>query len=151
MNHLQLGPTARRIVRVAARFINPLSLLIAGRRWMPVLGVFMHRGRKTGRLYKTPLGMRPLGDGFVMPLTFSEDAGWYRNTRSSGSAVVRYLGREYTLVDPQVVDYTIAAPGFPRYELLQFRLLGINEYLRMRRAPTGWSPSTTSAPEHARA
>lgn len=118
---------------------------------MPVLGVFMHRGRKTGRLYKTPLGMRPLGDGFVMPLTFSEDAAWYRNTRASGSAVVRYLGREYALVDPQVIDYTTAAPGFPRYELLQFRLVGINEYLRMRRAPAGWSSSTTSAPVQARA
>ena len=150
MKQLHLGPTARRIVRFAARFINPLSLLIAGRRWMPVLGVLMHRGRSTGRLYKTPLGMRPLGDAFVMPLTFSEDAGWYRNTRASGSAVVRYLGREYTVVDPEVVDYAAAAPAFPRYELLQFRLVGITEYLRMRRAPAGWSPSTTSAPLKAR-
>lgn len=151
MKQLQLGPTARRIVRFAARFINPLSLLIAGRRWMPILGVFMHRGRTTGRLYRTPLGMRPLGDTFVMPLTFSEDAAWYRNARASGWAAVRYMGRENTLVDPQVIDYAAAAPAFPRYELLQFRLVGINEYLRMRQAPAGWSPSTTSASSPARA
>jgi hypothetical protein len=25
-------------------------------------------------------------------------------------------------------------------ELLQFRLVGINEYLRLRLAPSGWSP-----------
>jgi hypothetical protein len=26
----------------------------------------------------------------------------------------------------------MAAPAFPRYERLQFRLIGINEYLRLR-------------------
>lgn len=118
---------------------------------MPVLGVLVHRGRKTGRLYSTPLGMRPLGESFVMPLTFSEDAAWYRNVLASGWGVVRYRGHEHTLIAPEVIDYGAAAPAFPRYELLQFRLVGIYEYLRMRQAPTGWSPSTTSAPLPARA
>lgn len=151
MRQLNLGSTARRIVRFAARFINPLTLLVAGRPWMPIVGVLMHRGRRTGRLYSTPLGMRPMGDAFVMPLTFSENAAWYRNIRAAGWAVVRYMGREYTLIDPEVVDYAGAASAFPRYELLQFRLVGINEYLRMRQAPTGWLPSTTSTPLPARA
>ena len=151
MRRLHLGPTARSAVRFVARFVNPLTLLIAGRRWMPVVGVLVHRGRKSGRLYRTPLGMRPFGTSFVMPLTFSEDAGWYRNVRASGWCLVRYKGREHTLVAPEVIDYAAAAPAFPRYELLQFRLVGINEYLRMREAPTGWSPSTTSAPVPARA
>ena len=33
-NTINLGPRARRIVRLAARFVNPLVLLIAGRRWI---------------------------------------------------------------------------------------------------------------------
>jgi deazaflavin-dependent oxidoreductase (nitroreductase family) len=146
MRTLRLGPTARRLVRFAARLINPLTLLVAGRRWMPIVGVLVHRGRNSGRLYSTPLGMRHLGDSFVMPLTFSESAAWYRNVRAAGWCVVRYRGREYTLVSPEVIDYAAAAPAFPRYELLQFRLVGINEYLRMRQAPSGWSPSTPGAP-----
>jgi deazaflavin-dependent oxidoreductase (nitroreductase family) len=146
MRTLHLGPTARRVVRFGARLINPLTLLVAGRRWMPIVGVLVHRGRTTGRLYSTPLGMRRLGDSFVMPLTFSEGAAWYRNVRAAGWGAVRYMGREYTLVSPEVIDYAAAAPAFPRYELLQFRLVGINEYLRMRQAPSGWSPSTTGAP-----
>jgi len=146
MRTLHLGPTARRAVRVAARLINPLTLVVAGRPWMPIVGVLLHRGRTSGRMYSTPLGMRHLGDSFVMPLTFSESAAWYRNIRAAGWAVVRYMGREYTLVSPEVIDYAAAAPAFPRYELLQFQLVGINEYLRMRQAPSGWSPSTTRAP-----
>jgi len=129
-----LGPRTRAVVRAAARLINPLALLIAGRRWMPILGVLHHRGRVSGRLYKTPLGMRPLGNTFVMPRTFGEDAAWYRNVMAADWCVVTYRGRDYKLIEPEVVDYASAAPAFPRYELLQFRLVGINEYLRLHQA-----------------
>lgn len=150
VNGIQLGPRARAIVRAAARWINPLILLIAGRRWMPILGVLHHRGRVSGRMYATPLGMRPLGNTFVMPRTFGENAAWYRNVLAAGCCVVTYRGRDYTLVRPEVVDYASASPAFPRYELLQFRLVGINEYLRLRQAPAGWSQPTSRAPQPAR-
>jgi deazaflavin-dependent oxidoreductase (nitroreductase family) len=140
-NRTLLGPRARVIVRAAARLINPLILLVAGRRWMPVLGVLRHRGRVSGRMYATPLGMRPLGDGFVIPRTFGDHAAWYRNIHAAGWCVVTYRGRDYTLIGPEVVDFASAAPAFPRYERVQFRLVGINEYLRLRQAPAGWSQS----------
>lgn len=143
---IELGRHARRLVRLFARFINPLTLLIAGRRWMPVVGVLRHRGRTSGRIYATPLGMRPLGNGFVMPRTFGENAAWYLNVRASGWCMVTYRGHDHTLIEPEVIHYAAAAPAFPRYELLQFRLVGITEYLYMRQAPTGWSPSTPQAP-----
>jgi deazaflavin-dependent oxidoreductase (nitroreductase family) len=131
-NTINLGPRARRAVRFVAAFVNPIVLLIAGRRWMPVVGILRHRGRRSGRMYATPIGMRPLGDSFVIPRTFSENAAWYLNITAAGGATVKYLGRTYQLVDPQVVDFATAKPAFPRYELLQFRLIGINEYLRLR-------------------
>jgi len=131
---IDLGPRTRLAIRVVARLVNPLILGIAGRRWMPVVGVLRHRGRRSGRIYSTPLGMRPLGDGFVIPRTFGDNAAWYRNVMAAGRCVVTYRGHDYELVDPEVIDYQAAAPAYPRYERLQFRLLGINEYLRMRRA-----------------
>jgi len=99
---------------------------------MPILGILHHRGRSSGRAYATPLGMRRLGDRFVMPRTFGENAAWYRNVLAAGGGVVTYLGTNYTLVEPEVIDYRTAAPAFPRYERLQFRLIGISEYLRLR-------------------
>jgi hypothetical protein len=81
-----------------------------------------------------------------MPRTFSENAAWYLNVKAAGWCVVTYKGRDYTLIDPQVIDYAAAAPAFPGYELLQFRLIGINEYLRMRQAPAGSSLPTSHAP-----
>ena len=134
-NTINLGPRARRVVRFAARFVNPLVLLVAGRRWMPVVGILHHRGRRTGREYATPIGMRRLGDGFVIPRTFSDNAAWYQNIQAAGEGRVTYLGRHYRVVEPEVVDYATARPAFPRYERAQFRLIGINEYLHLRALP----------------
>src|SRR5713226_6446217 len=131
-NRATLGPRTRRVVRFVARFVNPAVMQIAGRRWMPILGILHHRGRRSGRAYATPLGMRPLGNTFVMPRTFGEHASWYRNVLAAGGCVVTYRGTDYTLVEPEVIDFDSAAPAFPRYERLQLRLLGINEYLRLR-------------------
>jgi deazaflavin-dependent oxidoreductase (nitroreductase family) len=149
VNGTVLGPRVRVIVRAAARLINPPILLIAGRRWMPVLGVLRHRGRLSGRMYATPVGMRPLGDSFVIPRTFGEHAAWYRNVRAAGWCVVTYRGSDYTLVGPEVVDYASASAAFPRYERWQFRLVGINEYLRLRQAPAGWSQPISRTPQRA--
>jgi len=132
IHSIRLGPRTRRVVRFAARFVNPAVMLIAGRRWMPVLGILHHVGRRSGRSYATPLGMRPLGESFVMPRTFGEEAAWYRNVLAAGRSRVTYLGKDYTLVEPEVIDYATAAAAFPRYERVQFRLIGINEYLRLR-------------------
>lgn len=129
---IHLGPRLRRVIRFVARFVNPIVLLVAGRPWMPAVGILRHRGRRSGRDYTTPLGMRRQRDMFVMPLTFSENAAWYRNVTAAGSAVVTYRGRDFALTTPEVIDYAAAASAFPRYERLQFRLFGINEYLRMR-------------------
>ena len=84
-NALRLGPRTRRVIRSVARLVNPLVLRIAGRRHMPVVGIVHHRGRKTGRPYATPLGIRPAAaGGFVMPLTFGEAAGWVPQHRGGG-------------------------------------------------------------------
>lgn len=136
-NSFDLGPRAQRLVRSVAHVVNPLVMLVAGRRWMPVLGVLHHVGRRSGRAYATPLGMRPLGDAFVMPRTFGESAAWYLNVRAAGGCRVTYRGRDYALVEPRVVDFATAAPAFPRYERLQFRLIGIREFLWLQRTQGG--------------
>ena len=92
-NGIRLGPRIRRVIRSAARLVNPLVLRIAGRRHMPVVGIVRHRGRKTGHAYATPLGIRPAAaGGFVMPLTFGEAAGWYRNIVAAGWCVITWRG-----------------------------------------------------------
>jgi deazaflavin-dependent oxidoreductase (nitroreductase family) len=132
-NALRLGPRARRLIRSVARVVNPLVLRLAGRRHMPVLGILHHRGRKTGRAYATPLGIRPAAaGGFVMPLTFGEAAGWYRNVRAGGPAVITWRGSDHPVAEPVIVDEAVALPAFPRYERLALRLIGVRQFVWLR-------------------
>jgi deazaflavin-dependent oxidoreductase (nitroreductase family) len=143
-NAARLGPRARRLIRSVARVVNPLVLRVAGRRHMPVLGILHHRGRKTGRQYATPLGIRPApAGGFVMPLTFGEAAGWYRNVRAAGSAVITWRGADHPVADPVIVGEAVALPAFPRYERLSLRLIGIRQFAWLRSAP-GAEPGRAS-------
>src|SRR2546421_11632300 len=127
---IQLGPRARRVIRLAARFVNPLVLLIAGRRWMPIVGILHHRGRRTGRNYSSPLGMRPSAGGFVIPLTFSEHAPWYQNVRAAREAVVTYAGREQVVTRPEGIDYAAPAGFFSPFERAPLCLPRIRQVLQ---------------------
>jgi deazaflavin-dependent oxidoreductase (nitroreductase family) len=135
-NAIRFGPRTRRLIRAVARVVNPLVLRIAGRRHIPIVGIAHHRGRKTGHLYATPLGMRPAaGGGFVMPLTFSEAAHWYQNIQAAGWCVITYRGTDHTVAGPMLVDRATAGPAYPRYERLALRLIGINEFVWLTVAP----------------
>jgi deazaflavin-dependent oxidoreductase (nitroreductase family) len=141
-NAIHFGPRARRLIRAIARRVNPLVLRIAGRRHMPILGVVHHRGRKTGRWYATPLGVRPTADGrFVIPLTFSQASQWYQNIQAAGCCVITYQGVDHTVAGPAVVDRAAAGPAYPGYERLALRLIGINEFVSLTSAPAGTAPA----------
>jgi deazaflavin-dependent oxidoreductase (nitroreductase family) len=145
-NALHFGPHTRRLIRSVARLVNPLVLRIAGRRHMPVIGIVHHRGRKTGRPYATPLGIRPAAaGGFVMPLTFGEAAGWYRNIVAAGWCVITWRGADYTVMSPVIVDRATALPAFPRYERQALRTIGINEFVWLHDAPASPKSGLTSS------
>jgi deazaflavin-dependent oxidoreductase (nitroreductase family) len=143
-NALRLGPRTRRLIRSIARVVNPLVLRIAGRRHMPVVGIIHHRGRNTGRLYATPLGIRPAAaGGYVMPLTFGESAGWYRNIASAGGGIITWRGADHTVTSPVIVDRTTALPAYPRYEQLALRAIGINQFVWLRPEPASHESNLT--------
>lgn len=145
-NAFRPGPRTRRLVRYVARLVNPLVLRIAGRRHMPVIGIVHHRGRNTGRPYSTPLGIRPaVAGGFVMPLTFGEAAGWYRNIVAAGSCVITWRGADHMVASPVIVDRATALPAFPRYERLALRAIGINEFAWLRDTPISPESGLTSS------
>lgn len=143
-NAIRFGPRTRRMIRAIARLVNPLVLRIAGRQHMPILGILHHRGRKTGRRYATPLGVRPaVGGGFVIPLTFSDASRWYQNIRAAGSCVITYQGADHTVSRPILVDRATAGLAYPRYERLALRLIGVNEFVWLTGTPD--SPAASAA------
>ena len=50
------------------------------------LGVVVHRGRRTGRVYQTPVNVFATGDGYVLALTNGPDANWVKNVLAQAAA-----------------------------------------------------------------
>jgi deazaflavin-dependent oxidoreductase (nitroreductase family) len=118
------------------RVINPLVLRLAGTRLLPLYGVIEHRGRRSGKLFHTPVVVRPTGDGFVIPMPWGEGTDWCRNVRAAGGCAIRWKGRRYTLVEPEIIDAAAARQAFPAVQWGAMRRFGIRQCLRLRAAPT---------------
>ena len=120
------------------KVLNPVMLKLAGRRHVMMAAQIRHVGRWSGRTYVTPAGARLTGDTFVIPLTFGNQSDWSRNVRAAGGCEIRLDGTEYRAVQPELADRDRAAPvlraAFGPVERAMFRMLGIRQYLLLRRA-----------------
>jgi deazaflavin-dependent oxidoreductase (nitroreductase family) len=119
---------------LTARIFNPLVLRLAGTRWLPLYGVIEHRGRRSGRVFHTPVVVRPIADAFIIPMPYGESTDWYRNVRAANGCRLLWNGRDYWLSDPQVVDPARVEQAFSRFQRRLMPRLGIRQCLRLRTA-----------------
>jgi deazaflavin-dependent oxidoreductase (nitroreductase family) len=69
----------------------------------PGFGVVVHRGRRSGRAYRTPVNVFPAPTGCVIALTYGTEAGWVRNVMAAGGCTLESRGRRLVLASPRVV------------------------------------------------
>src|SRR5438552_12222350 len=86
-----------------SRRTNGWALPLAGRRWNPILALVMHRGRRSGRPYGTPVAARRIADGFIISLAFGAQVDWYRNLVAAGGGAIRWRGRDYDVTGPETI------------------------------------------------
>jgi deazaflavin-dependent oxidoreductase (nitroreductase family) len=75
--------------------------------------VIRHVGRRSGKPYETTIMIWPMGDGFVIALTYGESVDWYRNLLATGHATLLWHGRVYTVGKPEPINAETALPAFP--------------------------------------
>jgi deazaflavin-dependent oxidoreductase (nitroreductase family) len=115
-----------------ARRTNRLALPFAGSRWNPVFAVIEHRGRRTGRLHRTPVAARRIANGFVISLAFGAQVDWNQNLQAAGGGTIRWRGAAYPVTAPEVID---AAPGIAAFHPVQrlfLRIGRIDGYVLVR-------------------
>jgi deazaflavin-dependent oxidoreductase (nitroreductase family) len=118
-------------MRALTRPFNRVAMLFAGTRAMPLYGVLVHRGRRSGKTFRTPVVVRPTADGFIVPMPWGEGTDWYRNVRAAGECVVRWKGRDYPLDRPEVLDAASAATFFTGSMQAGMRRFGIKQCLQL--------------------
>lgn len=89
------------IARLNKFVTNPVLRLCAP--WVPFMAVIEHRGRRSGRGYRTPV-MAFVGDGDIcVVLNYGENSDWVRNVLAAGSAGVAHRGGRFTVIDPHIL------------------------------------------------
>ena len=115
--------------RRIATHLDPVLRPVAS--WLPAFAVMTHRGRMSGREYRTPINVFRRGDAYLFFLTYGADVDWVKNVLAAGSCSLRTRGRDVELVDPELIEDRELrdAPLIPRFIE---RVAGIDAYLRMR-------------------
>ena len=103
----------------------------AGR--LPGFAILTYVGRKSGRVYRTPINVFKRGDDYVFALTYGSDVEWVKNIVAAGGCEIRTRGRDIKLVAPEVfVDPTRRLMPLPVRLILG--VARVTEFLRMRPA-----------------
>jgi deazaflavin-dependent oxidoreductase (nitroreductase family) len=119
------------LARFNRRVTNPILGRVAGR--VPPFAFVVHRGRKSGREYRTPVMAFAAGDRVVIALTYGAETDWVRNVLAAGGCGLVSGGRESRLDHPEIIDLSEGLSALPRLVRPMVRLLGVTRCLRLAR------------------
>jgi deazaflavin-dependent oxidoreductase (nitroreductase family) len=109
---------------------NRVVRTFAGRRLAPV-ALVEHRGRRSGRRYRTPVLAFRADDGYVVALLYGADRDWVRNVLAAGSCTLQRGGRPIELADPRMLDADDGMTLVPPPMRPALRLLRVRRFLRL--------------------
>jgi hypothetical protein len=95
-------------------------------------GIIRARGRVSGRMIETPVGIVRTGDGFLIALPYGPRPQWLRNVLAAGEALLVHEGATYPVGRPELIETKSVAERFSPTDQRLFRLLAVNECLRLR-------------------
>lgn len=100
-----------KLSRGVARFNKTINNRVQGvYAWfLPPWAVILHRGRRSGRRYRTPVLAFRRGRTLIVALLYGTESDWLRNARAAGGARVVRGARTYEVGPPRVVTTTDAA------------------------------------------
>ena len=119
----------------AARATGRLALPFAGKRWNPIFSVVRHTGRRSGRIFNTPVAARRVAGGFIVALAFGSTAHWYRNLVAARGGVIRWRGTDRSVGAPETVAAEAALAVFLPVQRAGLRAADIEGYVFLPDAP----------------
>ncbi|MDQ0382615.1 nitroreductase family deazaflavin-dependent oxidoreductase [Amycolatopsis thermophila] len=120
-----------------AQGFNKIAARLAGHRLVPLWALVQHRGRKSGRAYRTPIaivGSTP--SSVYIGLPWGRHTDWIRNLQAGGGTLV-WKGQTFAVAEPAFAgkDEVLASTSGLRRELA--RRWPLQDYLRLTVQPAG--------------
>ena len=128
-----MSPVVLRAVRrFNRRVMNPRQMKTAGTPGA-YAGFIRHVGRRSGRVFETPVGPFPTDDGFVIALPYGTGSDWVKNVLAAGSATLVTEGQTYEVDQPEIVPLGDVVEFLPSKERRNLRLFRVEQALRVHR------------------
>jgi deazaflavin-dependent oxidoreductase (nitroreductase family) len=122
-------PLPRRLAKfnlvVTNRVLGPVA------RYAPGFALVSHVGRRSGRMYRTPVSLFTHGDRYVIALMYGADSQWVRNVLAAGGADIETRGRRLHLVGPELVRDP-ARSLVPKPVRVPLRLANVDEFMVLK-------------------
>src|ERR1700733_7016775 len=115
-------PITTAVILILAMLLAPILLIRFRKRWvaafnlavtnritsrfadrLPGFGILTHVGRKSGRVYRTPVNVFRAPEGFLIALTYGRESEWVKNVVAAGDCRLETQGVRYRLLEPTVV------------------------------------------------
>ena len=96
--------------------------------WVPGFGLVVHEGRRTGRVYRTPVNLFTKDGHYTIALTYGAQSDWVRNVLAAGGCEVITRGRRVRLREPRIVHDDSRAAVRP-VERVFLRVVGVADFV----------------------
>jgi deazaflavin-dependent oxidoreductase (nitroreductase family) len=114
--------------RVTNRVLGPVVTRLPG------FGYVEHRGRRSGRPYRTPVLAFRHGDRLTFAATYGTQADWVQNVVAAGGATFAERGRRWSLSAP-CLYHDPARRAVPWLVAVVLRLIGAADFLEVTAKP----------------
>lgn len=116
-----------------ARFNLAVTNRITGQfaGWLPGFGIITHVGRKSSKVYHTPVNVFRAPNGFAIALTYGRESEWVKNVQAANGCKLQTVGRHYHPSDPTII-HDPTRKQFPFPARLVLGIVGANEFMKLQ-------------------
>jgi deazaflavin-dependent oxidoreductase (nitroreductase family) len=124
------------LIRFRKRWVAAFNLAVTNRITsgfadrLPGFGILTHVGRKSGKLYRTPVNVFRVPAGFLIALTYGRDSEWVKNVQAAGGCELETQGVRYRLSAPTIV-HDPTRRRFPPFVRVILGLIGANDFMQL--------------------
>jgi deazaflavin-dependent oxidoreductase (nitroreductase family) len=133
---IAIAATGVLMVRFRKRWLAKINILLTNRitglfaGWLPGFGILTHVGRKSGKVYRTPVNVFRAPNGFIIALTYSSQSEWVKNVVEAGGCELKTRGKTLQLSAPRVARDSTRRK-FPIPVRVVLRIVGADEYMEL--------------------
>ena len=123
------------LIRFRKRWVAAFNLAVTNRitsrfaARLPGFGILTHVGRKSGRIYRTPVNVFRAPEGFLIALTYGRESEWVKNVLAAGRCELETRGVSYELSAPTIV-HDPTRRRFPIPVRIVLRLIGADDFMQ---------------------